>query len=85
MIIETHKVEFDSEILMESLLTLVCFSLISCLILSEQFVLSDLTACMSCQHVVILVLDVGRVCQSLEQPLAIVELAHRAELALRNR
>ena len=47
--------------------------------------LSDLTARVSCQHVVVLVLDVGCVRQSLEQPLAIVELANRAELALRDR
>lgn len=47
--------------------------------------LSDLTARVSCQHVVVLVLDVGRVCESLEQPLAIIELAHSAEPALWNR
>ena len=63
-------------------ITLVSFHLVSHLILSKQFVLSDLTARMPCQHVVVLVLDEGRVCKSLEQPLAIVKLAHRAELAL---
>ena len=47
--------------------------------------LSALTARMPCQHVVVLVLDVGRVGQSLEQALAVVELADSAELARRDR